>query len=242
MNANSKQTVISHLLIADIAVELVCKPIKNVYIGVYPPNGNVRVTAPLFISHEAVHLVVIRKLGWIRRQQEKFIALPCQLPQQLVSGESHYFVGRCYRLRVVERTSNHRVVLCAINNTLELYVRPGSDAKQREEVLSGWYREQLKVLIPPLLDKWQSVLGVRIAEWGIKKMKTRWGSCNPLARRIWLNLELIKKPISCIEYVVVHELLHLHERHHNQRFKALLSKYLPHWKQEQAMLNNSLLK
>lgn len=228
------------MTVSGIAVEVVRKDIKNLHLGVYPPNGRVRVAAPLVVSDEAVRLAVIDKLAWIRRQKAKFAEQPRQSEREMVNGESHYFLGKRYRLRVHEQDAPARVALRGIAS-LDLFVRPGSSAEQRESVLLRWHREQLKALTPPLLEKWQSVLGVQIAAWGIKKMKTKWGSCNVEARRVWLNLELAKKPPQCLEYIVVHELAHLLERHHNERFTALMDGFLPNWRNSRDSLNQSPL-
>lgn len=229
-----------HFTVSGIKVDVVRKDIKNLHLGVYPPQGRVRVAAPLVINDEAVRLAVIDKLGWIRRQQAKFAAQPRQSQREMVNGESHYFLGKRYRLRVHEHDAPPRVAVRGIAS-LDLYVRPGADAGQREAVLLRWYRDQLKALIPPLLDKWQSRLGVEVADWGVRKMKTKWGSCNPSSRRLWFNLELAKKPAPCLEYIVVHELAHLLERHHNEYFTALLDTHLPQWRQYREMLNTSPL-
>lgn len=226
--------------VAGIRVEVVRKDIKNLHLGVYPPQGRVRVAAPLVVSDEAVRLAVIDKLGWIKRQKAKFAQQPRQSRREMVNGESHYFLGRRYRLRLHEHQGPARVALRGIA-TLDLFVRLGASTEQREAVLLQWQREQLKTLIPPLLEKWQPILGVQANAWGIKKMKTKWGSCNPTARRIWLNLELAKKPVQCLEYIVVHELMHLLERHHNERFITLMDAHLPPWRQYREMLISSPL-
>jgi len=228
------------LTVSGIKVEVVRKDIKNLHLGVYPPHGRVRVAAPLVISDEAVRLAVIDKLGWIKRQRTKFAKQPRQSQREMVNGESHYFLGRRYRLRVHEHDAPARVAVRGIAS-LDLFVRPSTSPDQREAILLRWHREQLKALIPPLLEKWQPILGVQVADWGIKKMKTKWGSCNPTARRIWLNLELAKKPVQCLEYIVVHELVHLLERNHNDRFTALLDQHLPQWRQYREMLSQSPL-
>ena len=158
----------------------------------------------------------------------------------MVSGESHYFLGRRYRLRVTEH-SGPSTVRWQNGRSLELVVRPGTVAEQRERLLYSWYRDRLRILATELLEKWQSVLGVQAADWGIRKMKTKWGTCNVDARRIWLNLELAKKPLQCIEYVVVHELVHLLERHHNERFTAHMDEHLPHWQVHRDELNRAPL-
>ncbi|MEI8173537.1 MAG: SprT family zinc-dependent metalloprotease [Deltaproteobacteria bacterium] len=228
------------ITVSGITVAVVRKSIKNLHLGVYPPHGRVRVAAPLAVNDEAVRLAVISRLGWIKRQQAKFEAQPRQSRREMINSESHYFLGQRYRLNVIEHNSAGKVVLR--NKTIiNLYVRPGSDAEHREKVLQRWCREQLKALVPPLLEKWQQTLGVEVADWGIKKMKTKWGGCNVEARRIWLNLELAKKPVQHIEYILVHEMVHLMERHHNDRFTALMTQFMPHWRHHREELNRTPL-
>lgn len=224
------------ITVGDLMVDVVRKDIKNLHLAVYPPDGRVRVAAPLLVDDEAVRLAVISRLTWIRRQQGKFAQQERQSAREVVSGESHYYQGRRYLLNVVYRDGAAAV---AVRNTttLDLFVRPGSDTAQRERVLLAWYRRQLKQLIPPLAAKWQAIIGVEVAEWRVKQMKTRWGTCNPDARRIWLNLELIKKPPSCLEYIVVHEMVHLLERRHNEQFRDLMNKFMPNWQFQRDLLN-----
>lgn len=234
-------TTDSHnITVSGLNVEVVRKNIKNLHLGVYPPLGRVRVAAPLAVSDDAVRLAVVGKLGWIKRQRAKFQAQPRQSQRRMVSGESHYFMGRRYRLRIVEGSTPMRVALRG-NTAMDLFVRPETSTDRREELLQAFYRAELKRLIPTLLDKWQPILGVEANAWGIKKMKTKWGTCNIAARRVWLNLELAKKPIQCLEYILVHELLHLIERHHNDRFRGLMDQYLPQWQAHRDELNRSLL-
>lgn len=228
------------LTVGGIAVEVIRKDIKNLHLGVYPPHGRVRVAAPLAVEDEAVRLAVIGKLGWIKRQRARFVSQPRQSRREMVSGESHYFMGRRYRLRVHEQKGPAKVAMRGVSS-LDLFVRPGTDAGQREAALLYWHREQLRLLIPPLLEKWQPALGVRVAECGIKRMKTKWGSCNRSAGRIWLNLELAKKPARCLEYIVVHEMLHLRHRRHGDEFVSLLDMHLPAWRQARAELNRAPL-
>jgi predicted metal-dependent hydrolase len=228
------------LTINGLPVSIVRKAIKNLHLGVYPPHGRVRVAVPLAVTDEAVRLAVVGKLGWIKRQRAKFKAQPRQSAREMVRGESHYFLGTRYRLRVIQQYGASRVVL-RNRSAIELYVQPGSSAEQRERVLHRWYRQQLKGLIPPLMEKWQSYLGVQVADWGIKRMKTKWGTCSVEARRIWLNLELAKKPVQCLEYIVVHELVHLIERHHNDHFTSIMNKHLPQWRLHRNELNASPL-
>lgn len=228
------------LTVSGIRVEVVRKDIKNLHLGVYPPLGRVRVAVPLVVNDEAVRLAVIDKLGWIKRQRAKFAEQPRQSQREMVNGESHYVLGRRYRLRVHEVDAPARVALRGIAS-LDLFVRPGTRVEQREAVLMRWHREQLNTLIPPLLAKWQPIIGVRAADWGIKKMKTKWGTCTPKARRIWFNLELAKKPAMCLEYIAVHELVHLLERNHTERFTALMDGFLPNWRVCRETLNAGVL-
>jgi predicted metal-dependent hydrolase len=235
MSTEKRQIVVNGLVI-----QIVRKAIKNLHLGVYPPNGRVRVAAPLAVTDNAVRLAVIGKLGWIKRQQERFEAQPRQSEREMVSGESHYFLGRRYRLRVIPHDGATKVVL-RNRSRIELHARAEATAAQREQVLHRWYRQQLKKLTSPLLEKWQTALGVQVADWRIKKMKTKWGTCTVEARRIWLNLELAKKPVKCLEYLIVHELAHLLERRHNDRFIALMNKHLPQWRLHRAELNSAPL-
>lgn len=224
------------ITVGGIAVDVVRKDIKNLHLGVYPPYGRVRVAAPLVISDEAVRLAVIDKLGWIKRQKTSFAEQPRQSQREMVNGESHYFLGRRYRLRVREQDGPPRVAVRGVA-ALDIFVCRGTSAQKREALLLNWYREQLKMMIPPLLKKWQAKLEVKATAWGIKKMKTKWGSCNVDSGRVWFNLELAKKPPQCLEYMVVHELVHLLERHHNDRFTALMQGAMPQWRQFRKLLN-----
>lgn len=229
-----------NLTVGGVEVAVVRKAIKNLHLGVYPPNGRVRVAAPLAVSNEAVRLAVVGKFGWIKRQRARFVAQPRQTRREMVSGESHYFQGRRYRLRVIKSGGTAKIVR-RNNSTLELHVRPETTAEQRLRILQQWYRQHLRTLIPSLLEKWQTALGVHANEFGIKKMKTKWGACNIEARRIWVNLELAKKPASCLEYIIVHELTHLLERHHNERFTAIMDRHLPTWRMSRKELNSEPL-
>jgi predicted metal-dependent hydrolase len=221
-------------------VEVVRKNIKNLHVGVYPPNGRVRVAAPLRLDDSAVRLAIVSRLGWIRRQQAGFAEQVRQSQRELANGESHYFQGRRYRLNVIEHDGLPSV-FPSNSTTLELRVRPGCDRYTRETILRQWYRTQLRAQIPSLLAKWEPKVCVMAAEVRIKKMKTRWGSCNASARRIWLNLELAKKPFSCLEYILVHELVHILERHHSARFRELMDRLMPTWRLRRTELNRAPL-
>lgn len=230
------------LTVSGLTVEVVRKDIRNLHLGVYPPNGRVRVAAPLAVSDAAVRLAVIGKLGWIRRQQARFAAQPRESRRRMVSGESHDFLGRRYRLRVRQMDGPGKAgVLLRGKTHIEMRVRSETDADQRERLLQVWYREQLKALVSPLLERWQEVIGVRAAAFGVRRMKTKWGSCNVAARRIWLNLELAKKPVRCVEYILVHELVHLRVRRHDDQFTLLMDRYLPGWRARRDELNRGTL-
>ena len=191
-----------HLIdVRGTTVEIVRKDIKNLHLGVYPPNGRVRVAAPLYLDDAAVRLAVISRLGWIRRKQADFEQQSRQSQREFVTGESHYFQGRRYRLDVTEHNSPPTVRLLN-NTTMALSVRPGTDRDMREAILYRWYRRELRDQLPALLAKWAPRVGVTVADVRIRKMKTLWGSCNIEARRIWLNLELVKKPASCLDVCV----------------------------------------
>lgn len=227
--STSNLVVDDDIVVSGISVQVVRKPIKNLHLSVCPPDGHVRVAVPLHMNDDSVRLAVITRLSWIKKQQASFQAQPRQSDREMVTGESHYVFGKRYRLEVIERQGRHEVVLK--QNTLQLFVKPGTSTQNRALLLNEWYRKQLKARIPELLIHWQSVIGKQVSHWGIKRMKTKWGSCNIEQRRIWLNLELAKKPIECLEYILVHELVHLLERHHNNRFKAYMDKFLPQWQQ-----------
>ena len=226
--------------VSGVQVDVVRKDIKNLHLGVYPPEGRVRVAAPLRVDDEAVRLAVITKLPWIKRQQTQFWTQERQSPRDYTYRETHYYLGKRYLLNVIEHAGPSRV---EVRNKarIDLYVPAGSDAGRREQVMLKWYRKGLKALIPPLITKWQETLGVTVDDWGVKKMKTRWGSCNIEARRIWLNLELAKKPVQCLEYVVVHEMIHLLERNHTDRFRELMDQFMPQWRHYRDVLNQAPL-
>lgn len=226
--------------VRDISVEVVRKDIKNLHVGVYPPNGRVRVATPRRLNDEAVRLAVISRLGWIRRQQKEFDQQVRQSRREMVTGESHYYQGRRYLLDVVEHDGLASVRI-ANNTRLELRIRPGASRDVREAVLLRWYRRRLREQIQPLLSKWEPKVGVEVAEVRIKKMKTCWGTCTSEARRIWLNLELIKKPVNCLEYILVHEMVHLLERHHDDRFRNLMNRLMPQWQLYREVLNSAPL-
>lgn len=234
------KTIGYNIEVRGLSIEVIHKDIKHLYIRVHPPNGQIRVSAPLRFDEDTVRMAIISRLGWIRKKQVEFAKQQRQSQREFVTGESHYFAGKRYRLDVTEQNCPPKVQ--PLNNTrIRLIVRPGTDRDKREAILLAWYREYLYTQLSPLLAKWQPKMDVSVNEVRIKKMKTLWGSCNTKAKRIWLNLELAKKPNSCLIYVLVHEMTHLLERHHNDRFRELMDTFLPQWRSYRGELNKAPL-
>lgn len=225
--------------LGDICIDVIHKNIKNVHLSVHPPHGRVTISAPLRMDLETVRLFSISKLGWIRKQQKKLMNQKREAPREYVTRESHYYLGQRYLLKVVEQDAAPKVVLK--HGTIELYIRKGASITRREEILQGWYRQQLRELMPQYIAKLEKKMHVEVAEICIRKMKTKWGTCNPKVNRIWLNTELAKKPIESIEYVLIHEMVHLLERNHNEKFIAYMDKFLPKWRHLREELNRSAL-
>ena len=221
--------------LGDITVEVTQKDIKNVHLSVYPPFGQVKIAAPNRMDLDTIRIYAITKLSWIKKQQAKIKAQKREAPREYLTKESHYYFGKRYLLKVIEHNASPIVKLK--HNTIELYIRPATSTEKRKEILEEWYRSQLKVKIQELISKWEIVMDVQVNDYGIKKMKTKWGTCNIEAQRIWLNLELAKKPVSCLEYIIIHEMTHLLERNHNTRFVALMNSFLPQWKEIKEELN-----
>jgi len=229
------------LQIDDLHVEVVRKNIRTLRLTVHMPDGRVRVSVPLRTPDATVQELVTARRAWIQKHQANFAAR--EQPRQLayVSGETHYYQGQPYEMRVHATAGPARVALRDAQY-LDLYVRDDCPPEQRAKVLAAWYRQRLREQLPALLEKWQPVVGAQASAWAIKQMKTRWGTCNIQARRIWLNLELIKRPLPCLEYVIAHELTHLHERYHNARFWGLMDQFMPDWRQYKAELNRVSLR
>lgn len=225
--------------LGDICIDVIHKNIKNIHLSVHPPHGRVTISAPLRMDLETVRLFSISKLGWIRKQQKKLMNQKREAPREYVTRESHYYLGQRYLLKVVEQDAAPKVVLK--HGTIELYIRKGASITRREEILQGWYRQKLRELMPQYISKLEKKMHVEVAEICIRKMKTKWGTCNPKVNRIWLNTELAKKPIESIEYVLIHEMVHLFERNHNEKFIAYMDKFLPKWRHLREELNRSAL-
>ncbi len=225
--------------LGDICLNVIHKDIKNVHLSVHPPQGRVTISAPLRMDLETIRLFSISKLGWIRKQQTKLRNQKRETPREYVNRESHYYLGQRYLMKVEEQNTVPKVVLK--HGTIELYVRPHSSVKQREILLHAWYRQQLRQVVPQYIAKQEKKLNVKVDEVGIRTMKTKWGTCNIKAKRIWLNTELAKKPLENIEYILTHEMVHLLERSHNEKFIAYMDKFAPKWKHLREELNRSAL-
>lgn len=226
--------------IYNLEVNVLKKNIKNIHLGVYPPNGRIRVAAPLKTTDEAIKLLVISRIPWIKRQQSRFINQERQTKREYISGESHFFMGNRYLLNVVYVDSEPKIEI-KNKNHIDLYVRLGTTIQKKGELLDDFYRSELKKYIPSFITKWQDLTGISVEEFKIKKMKTKWGTCNPEYKRVWLNLELAKKPIHCSEYVLVHEMVHLIEKNHTDKFQKLMESFMPQWKRYKDELNDSVL-
>ncbi len=221
--------------LGDIAIAVTRKSIKNVHLSVHPPAGHVTLSAPLNTRLEVARAYAISKLGWIRAQQEQLRNQARETPRDFFTRESHYLWGRRYLLSVVEADTKPSIELD--HKRITLRVRPGSDHTKRAALIHAWHKALLHELVPALIYKWEAKLGVQVAAYFLQRMKTKWGSCNPAAGHIRLNTELAKKPKDLVEYVVVHEMIHLLEPTHNDRFIALLSEHYPQWREARNELN-----
>lgn len=206
------------------------------HLAVYPPKGRVRISTPKSVDTESIRLFAVSKLSWIKKHINNFQSQKRQSEREFITGESHYFRGNRYLMNVVYHNSKPKVEV-RNKKYIDLYVREGSDKEKKRSILKEWYRANLKAEIPTLIEKWEKKMDITVEDWGVKQMKTKWGSCNPQDKRIWLNLELAKKSSTCLEYVMVHEMAHLFERHHNERYKAILDKFMPKWRQHKDKLN-----
>ena len=213
--------------LGDITVDVVKKDIKNVHLSVHPPTGRVRVSAPLRMHDDTIRVFTISKLAWIKQQQEKLRKQVRESPREYLDRESHYLWGKRYLLEIVEIDQPSQVELT--HDRICLWVRPNATHVKREAILDEWYRSALKNAIPTLISKWEPLTGVKVVNFYVRRMKTKWGSCNPRSGSIRLNSELAKKPRECLEYILAHEMIHLLEPTHNQRFVALMDRYMPKW-------------
>lgn len=223
-----------HIEVDGISIEILRKPIKNLHLRIYPPDGLVRVSAPLRLSLKHIYQQIEAKREWIHKQRARLQALPAHIEPTMQTGETHYFLGQAYRLCCEETAHTSQITLN--DNLLLLTTKPHTSCTEKQVRLKLWYKTQMESLLPHLIKKWQPIIGVTVADWGVKMMKTRWGSCNTRMKRIWLNLVLIKKPMICLEYVLVHEMVHLLEASHNTRFYQLMDEFMPDWRDHQKAL------
>ncbi len=230
----------SEMLVGNLQVSVLKKAVKNLHLNVLPPHGKVRVSVPPSMDDDAIRVFIASKIPWINKQIEKFKNQPRESKREFMTGESHYFQGKRYLLHVVESEGRAKVEI-RNKKYLDLHISKGSSSAERERILTVWYRNELKKQVPTLLEKWEKIMGVKANEWRVKYMKTKWGTCNSQAKRIWLNLELAKKPLHCLEYIIVHELAHLLERSHNERFVAYMDKFMPEWRVRKEELNKFIL-
>lgn len=225
----------SRITLADIAVDVVLKDIRNVHLSVHPPTGRIRISAPRRMSLDTIRSFAISKLDWIRRQQSRLRTQERETPREYTERESHYLWGRRYLLTIVE--CDEPPSIRVRHNRIVLRVRPGTSQSRRQELIEDWYRDQLREAVPSLLQRWEPLLKVSVKRFFVQRMKTKWGSCNPHARSIRLNTDLAKKPRVCLEYIVVHEMVHLLERTHNARFVATMDLVMPQWRVFRQELN-----
>lgn len=219
----------------DIVVDVTRKDVLYVHLSVHPPTGRVTLVAPTATRPEVARAYAISRLAWIRQQQAKLLAQAREAPRQFVARESHYLWGRRYLLDINEREAKPMVVLD--HRRITLHVRPGSDPAKRQLLMDEWQRSLLHAVVPAMIGRWEPRLKVKVAAYFLQRMKTKWGACNHKAGNIRLNTELVKKPKDLLEYVVVHEMAHLLEPTHSERFVAILDTHYPSWRDARAELN-----
>lgn len=225
----------THVELGGMVLDVVQKDIKNVHLSVYPPTGKVRISAPRRMSLDTIRVFAISKLAWIRQHQRKLQEQVRETPREYLERESHYVWGKRYLLKVAECDEPPQVEIK--HSKMLLRARPGTSAEKKQAIVDVWYREQLKKAIPPLITRWEPIIGVKVERFSIQQMKTKWGSCSPDTRSIRLNTDLAKKPRECLEYIVVHEMTHLLEPTHNGRFIALMDRFMPKWQFHREGLN-----
>ncbi len=237
MNIKISKEIIT---VGGIEVLVLHKDVKNLHLNVLPPNGKVRVSAPIGMSDDAIITFVVSRISWIKKKRNNFESQERQTLREYKSGESHFLFGKRYKLEVVESNEKPSVMLKGKTKII-LSARPEATIKKKESIMNKFYRMELEKKLETLIIKWQKKIKVTPTFWGIRKMRTRWGTCDERSRRIWFNFELAKKPENCIQYVVVHELVHLIERKHDKYFVGLMDKYLPKWRSEKEELNKFIL-
>lgn len=227
--------MVTQITLGDITVDVVKKGIKNIHLSVYPPTGKVRISAPFRMDLDNIRVFAITKLGWIKSQQQKLSEQARETPREYLNRESHYVWGTRYLLTVSESEQSPSLEL--MHNRMHLRVRPGTDEHKKQAIVEEWYRAQLKQAALPVIAKWEPLIGVKVKQFYVRRMKTKWGSCNADSGSIRLNTDLAKKPQECLEYIVVHEMVHLLEPTHNARFVSLMDQFMPKWPFYREILN-----
>jgi predicted metal-dependent hydrolase len=231
---------IHKLQVADYEIDVVRKDIKNLHLSVHPPTGRIRIATPLRINDNAVRMYALTKLSWIKKHIKKHESQSRETRRDYVYRETHYFQGRPFLLNIVPHSGTPFVVLDS-HHQLHLHVKKNATREQKEKAMNIWYRSELKKIVPGIINKWEEKMDLKVEAYSIIKMIRRWGTCSIEKRTIRLNLELAKKPVNCLEYVIVHEMVHFLERRHNDNFVAHLDKYLPTWRMRRDELNEAML-
>jgi hypothetical protein len=227
--------MVMQITLGNFPVDVLLKDIKNVHLSVHPPTGRVRISAPLRMDIDTIRVFAISKLDWIKHHQKKVRAQERETPREYLDRESHYVWGTRYLLKIVENA--HAPSVALKHRRMLLQVRQGTDEGKWQITVEEWYREQLKKALPPLIAKWEPLMSVKVERFFVRRMKTKWGSCNPDTSSIRLNTDLARKPPECLEYIVVHEMLHLLEPTHNARFVNLMDRFMPRWRVYREALN-----
>jgi predicted metal-dependent hydrolase len=227
--------MVTKIELGELTIEVVKKDIKNIHLSVYPPAGRVRISAPQSMNLDTIRIFAISKLGWIKHQQKKLQGQERETPREYLDRESHYVWGKRYLLEVIEEATAPMVELK--HSKMILRIRPDTSEEKKQAIVDEWYRVQLKNAVPSLITKWEPLIGVKVGRLFVQKMKTKWGSCSPAPKSIRLNTDLAKKPPECLEYILVHEMVHLLEPTHNSRFISLMDSFMPKWQFYRQMLN-----
>ena len=211
----------------NLQIEVERKNIKNIYISIYQKTGRIRISSPRHLNEQQIKSFVTSKIDWIKKQKEK-INLVVNTDNTKISSEFCYYQGRKYSVKFIKNSNSNKVVLKDSN--IEFHINQNLSEEQKILIIYEWQRYQLKKQVPSLISKWENIIGIKIYDWGIRKMKSKWGTCHRLKGKIWLSLELAKVPSECLEYVILHELVHFIEKSHNAKFKSLMTYYMPNWK------------
>jgi predicted metal-dependent hydrolase len=225
----------TQIYLGDISLDVVRKAIKNVHLSVHPPTGTIRIAAPSRMSLDSIRVFAIAKIDWIRRAQIKLSRQERETPRDYIERESHYLWGHRYLLRVVESEDTPAIEIA--HSRIVFQVKPEWSAARRDAFFEAWYRTQLKAAVPEVIARWEPLIDVEVKRFFVQRMRTQWGSCNARAGSIRLNTDLAKKPREHLEYIVVHEMVHLLEPTHNANFSARMDQLMPNWRLVRDELN-----